>query len=250
MAVLLGALDLAHRWQVPYIVAMAENELVGMAPWTKWKSKAGEIHLGVQSKLARDANDKAPCHWFFDFLNDFLMHRNMIRCCNCRCLILFLELKCFFSSRCEPGDNWDFGWAVRSSIAEDAAKAQKPRDVVKTSSKEVQSIDLCADYGQRLSIICVKQIKGNKTKKQRKKETELVVSFHRGWGVPAVALHSRRWAITKLQWEMNQKVCAFPTSSMIFRAVWNLKIEMRSLSGTQMSKAPSTRMTSQPACAS
>jgi len=30
MAVLLGALDLAHRWQVPYIVAMAENELVGM----------------------------------------------------------------------------------------------------------------------------------------------------------------------------------------------------------------------------
>ena len=34
MVVLLGALDLAHRWQVPHIVAMAENELVGMATWT------------------------------------------------------------------------------------------------------------------------------------------------------------------------------------------------------------------------
>ncbi|CAL1165692.1 unnamed protein product [Cladocopium goreaui] len=30
MVVLLGALDLAHRWQVPHIVAMAENELVAM----------------------------------------------------------------------------------------------------------------------------------------------------------------------------------------------------------------------------
>jgi len=34
MVVLLGALDLAHRWQVPHIVAMAENELVAMATWT------------------------------------------------------------------------------------------------------------------------------------------------------------------------------------------------------------------------
>lgn len=32
MGVLLGALDLAHRWQVPHIVVMAENLLVEMVP--------------------------------------------------------------------------------------------------------------------------------------------------------------------------------------------------------------------------
>eukprot|EP00438_Fugacium_kawagutii_P026216 Skav225071 [mRNA] locus=scaffold4576:45540:50132:- [translate_table: standard] len=35
MAELLGALDLAHRWQVPQIVSRAENELVQMVPWTQ-----------------------------------------------------------------------------------------------------------------------------------------------------------------------------------------------------------------------
>lgn len=136
-------------------------------------------------------------------------------------------------SRCEPGDNWDFGWAVRSSIAEDAAKAQKPRDVVKTSSTEVQSNDVCADYGQRVYNICVKQIKGKKKQKGFRKN-------HRGWGVPAAALHSRRWAMTQLHWEMNQTVCAFPSSPVIFRAVGSLK------SRWEVSQEPRCRKHHQP----
>ena len=62
---------------------------------------------------------------------------------------------------------------MRSSIAEDAAKAQKPRDDVKTSSTEVQSNDVCADYGQRVYNICVKQIKGKKNRKVSERTTEV-----------------------------------------------------------------------------
>lgn len=101
--------------------------------WLWQRMNWWEWHLG-RAKQVSDANDKVikpPCH------------RNMIRCFNCSCLILF-ELRWLFRADASQVTTETLGELCEAALLK---TLPKPRSL---ESTEVQSNDLCADYGQRV----------------------------------------------------------------------------------------------------
>lgn len=151
-------------------------------------------------------------------------------CFSCRCLILFLERWLFRDASQVTTET--LGELCEAALLKTLPKPRSLEMTLKPPAQRCKAMMCARTMGREFTTSVWSKLKAKKQKGFRKN--------HRGWGVPAAALHSRRWAMTQLHWEMNQKVCAFPSSPVIFRAVWSLK------SRWEVSQEPRCRKHHQP----
>lgn len=161
-------------------------------------------------------------------------------CFSCRCLILFLERWLFRDASQVTTET--LGELCEAALLKTLPKPRSLEMTLKPPAQRCKAMMCARTMGREFTTSVWSKLKAKKTERFQKEP-------------PRLRSACRCFALTTLGYDTvalrneSKSVCFPKLSSDLSRGL-KPKIEMRSLSGTQMSKAPSTRMTSQPACAS